>query len=206
MGIMTHGMTNTPIYRQWAAMLDRMRPTSRCYRNYGGRGISVCDAWRQFENFYADMGAEWRSGLTLDRWPDPNGNYEPGNCRWATGKQQALNTRRTNDIDTPWGRMPLGAAAELTGINRATISSRIKAGTNPFIKRNIKPRAFKTIDTPYGALTIADAARRAGLEETTVRSRAQRGTPPDEILLSPREMRRAGARRRNSKHEGSHGL
>ena len=199
-------MTNTPIYRQWAAMLGRLRPSSRCYHNYGGRGIRVCDAWRQFENFYADMGAEWRHGLTLDRWPDPNGDYGPGNCRWATGKQQALNTRRTHAINTPLGRMPIGAAAELTGVNRATIRSRLKAGTDPFRSCKVKPRAARTIDTPYGALTIADAARKAGLEETTVRSRVQRGIAADEVLLSPSEMRSVAARRRRTKHEVSHGL
>ncbi len=199
-------MSNAPIYRQWAAMLDRMRPTSACYHNYGGRGIKVCKAWRQFENFYADMGAEWRPGLTLDRWPNTNGDYKPGNCRWATGKQQGLNTRRTHDIDTPWGRMPLGAAADLIGVNRATIYSRLQAGTDPFRKRKVKQRAPRVIDTPYGPLTIAEAARKAGLEETTVRSRAQRGVAVGEILLSPSEMRRVGARRRYAKHEGGHGL
>jgi hypothetical protein len=131
MGIVTHGMTYAPIYRQWAAMLDRMRPSHVRYHRYGGRGITVCEAWHTFEGFYADMGESWRRGLTLDRI-DGDGHYEPGNCRWATYKQQALNTQRTHIIDTPWGRMPLGLAAEKTGLHRTTIYSRIKAGTDPF--------------------------------------------------------------------------
>jgi hypothetical protein len=65
------------------------------YKNYGGRGITVCEQWRGkngFVQFLADMGDRPR-GKTLDRWPDMNGNYEPGNCRWATIKEQNSNRR-----------------------------------------------------------------------------------------------------------------
>jgi hypothetical protein len=136
MGVVTHGMTYAPIYRQWAAMFDRTRPKHRLAHRYSDRGIAVCEAWRSFEAFYADMGPTWRPGLTLDRLDNDRG-YEPGNCAWRTYKQQALNTCRTHLVDTPWGRMPLGEAAERSGISRTTIYSRLKAGaTNPFSKQH----------------------------------------------------------------------
>lgn len=87
-----HGLTGSPTYNTWASMKQRcLNPNSPKYRLYGGRGITICDRWLKFENFLADMG-ERPPGLTLDRI-DNDGDYEPGNCRWATSTQQIANRR-----------------------------------------------------------------------------------------------------------------
>jgi hypothetical protein len=92
----THGRSKDPIYAVWRMMLSRCNnPNSANWQHYGGRGITVCERWRSFENFIADMG-EKPAGLSIDRI-DNEGNYEPSNCRWATPKQQTANRRERRD-------------------------------------------------------------------------------------------------------------
>jgi hypothetical protein len=81
-------------YRSWLNMLTRCRcPSKHNYKNYGGRGISVCERWQNsFENFFADMGPKPSPDHTIDR-VDPNGNYEKSNCRWSTPSEQRRNQR-----------------------------------------------------------------------------------------------------------------
>lgn len=87
-----HGMIHTPAYNSWAGMKQRcLDPNYERYEEWGGRGIEVCERWMDFRNFFEDMG-ERPKGTTLDR-KDNDGNYEPGNCRWATLSEQRLNQR-----------------------------------------------------------------------------------------------------------------
>lgn len=74
-------------------------PSAPNWKNYGGRAITVCDRWKDFRNFLADMGPR-PVGKTLDRFPNPSGNYEPGNCRWATPKEQRANRREGGMIQS----------------------------------------------------------------------------------------------------------
>lgn len=92
----SHGYSHTRLYRIWQAMHDRTsNPNASNYRYYGGRGIKVCASWTDFEPFLSwAISNGYREDLSIDRYPDNDGNYEPGNCRWATQSQQVRNSRR----------------------------------------------------------------------------------------------------------------
>ena len=95
-GVVTHGKTGSKEYSIWVNMKQRcLNPNNTSWRNYGGRGITICKRWLKFENFYADMG-ERPKGLTLDRIDNDKG-YSPQNCRWTTMKVQALNRSSFNE-------------------------------------------------------------------------------------------------------------
>lgn len=121
-----HGYANpgNPTYVCWWSMRQRCEyQKHKSFADYGGRGIRVCDEWKDFQNFLRDMG-ERPVGMTLDRI-DHNGNYEPGNCRWATTKQQN-NNRRSNRLLTAFGKtQTVTQWAEETGITRSAIEKRL---------------------------------------------------------------------------------
>ena len=92
--ITKHGMSDTLIYNIWVGIIQRCEnPNNPRYKDYGGRGIKVCERWRNsFEAFYEDMG-ECPKGMSIDRWPDNDGDYELENCRWASRHEQRVNSR-----------------------------------------------------------------------------------------------------------------
>lgn len=120
---------HTKTYSAWHSMRDRCElPNNPQYCNYGGRGIRVCERWRKFENFLADMGESPSLKHSIDRFPDNNGNYEPGNCRWATKKEQA-NNKRTNVFVTFNGETKtVSQWAEGLGWKTNTLIYRLKRG------------------------------------------------------------------------------
>lgn len=122
-----HGLSNTPAHTVWVDMRRRCnQPHRPDYHRYGGRGIRVCDRWNEsFDAFLADMGQKPGPEYTLDRI-DPDGPYSPENCRWATRKTQARNTRTNHYVEVDGERMTLAEAAERYGIHYPTFINRYK--------------------------------------------------------------------------------
>ena len=123
----THRMKGSPTHFSWTAMLSRCRNPNRSnFKNYGGRGISVCQRWLIFENFLADMGLR-PEGTEIDR-DDVNGNYEPGNCRWATLDVQANNKRDSKKFEYNGECLTLPQWARKLGVSFPKLRARIRLG------------------------------------------------------------------------------
>ena len=127
-GPLVHGLSHSRVWRTWMSMIQRCHnPNNPSYPNYGGRGIYVCDQWRRsVATFHADMGNR-PAGTTLDRI-DNDGPYLPENCRWATRREQASNTRRTKTFEFQGEQLTTSELARRTGFNRTTIDARLKRG------------------------------------------------------------------------------
>ena len=122
-GLFLGGGRKTRTYRIWAAMRERChRQNHPYYNDYGGRSITVCERWNSFANFLSDMG-EAPPGLTIDRIDN---NYEPGNCRWATIKEQSNNRRDNVLLEYRGQTLTIPQWAEQTGINVKVIEARLR--------------------------------------------------------------------------------
>lgn len=157
MGYIVHLKSASLAYKSWTGIHQRCgNPRHKSWKNYGGRGITVCEHWGTFAAFYADMG-DRQKGQSIDRI-DYNGNYEPSNCRWATATEQQ-NNRRGNRIYTAFGETTgLHALARKWGINRVVVEYRLKLGmsiedalSRPAIRgRSFSPRPLIKTHCPHG--------------------------------------------------------
>jgi hypothetical protein len=123
-------MSDSRIYREWSGMKARCHCSNdKKYKHYGGRGISVCDEWKESFEVFMKWSLEngYTDNLTLDRI-NVNGNYEPGNCRWITHKEQMNNTRSNRFIEFNGTTMTLSQWSKKTGIGVSTIHARLKSG------------------------------------------------------------------------------
>ncbi len=93
-----HGLAYTRVYRIWIGMKARcFNQNHPKFHAYGAKGITICERWLDFEKFFEDMGHPPSEQHSIDRYPNKKGSYEPGNCRWATKKEQMENTSRTKE-------------------------------------------------------------------------------------------------------------
>lgn len=148
---MTHGHQRgdqkSPEYRTWRHIKSRCyNPNVERYPNYGGRGIKMCDRWKDsFVNFYADMGPRPSNKHSIDRFPDINGDYEPNNCRWATSSQQLRG-------------MTINHWLEYNGDRRVLTDWAIELKTFPSsINRMLKTKNFEQVVQYYQARNIINS-------------------------------------------------
>ena len=172
----------------WAHMIRRCYDKNDpYYYRYGGRGITVCDAWRfSFEAFARDMGKRPTGGHQIDRISN-DGNYEPANCRWATRKEQCRN-KSDNRLLTMGGRtLPIAEWAEETGILGSTIRARVDDGWT--VERALTEEATpdKRLLTHSGKTqSIARWSEESGIPGSVISTRMNRdGWPVERALTTP---------------------
>lgn len=200
-----HGHTSrgwrSPEYDCWRNMIQRCtNPKSVGFHRYGGRGIVVCDRWLTFENFLADMGEIPKKGLTLER-KNNDGNYEPGNCRWATRKEQSRNISTNHILTHPDGRsLPVSQWAEIFGCNVSTLFFRIASGwtdekilTTPIGPSN--DEQARIIKARGKSMTVREWAEHLGLKKVTLKARLRKGWSVKDALFTPVDTVKARAGR-----------
>lgn len=190
--IMQHGMSQTHVYSVWRMMLQRCEnPKSPAYPNYGGRGIRVCDEWRDFERFFLDMGNR-PAGYSIDRI-DVDGPYCKENCRWATTAQQANNKRRNRVIEFRGRRQTLAEWADELGLDWHTIRSRLdNYGWSVERALSERPRRTALHEFRGEKKTLQAWATEFGLPLDTLRSRLSKlGWPLSRALTEPVQQHRS---------------
>lgn len=132
MGVRIHNMTHHPLYNVWAGMIDRCtKPHHKSYKDYGGRGITVCAEWMDIKNFIHDMGPR-PFGYELDRIDNDQG-YSKSNCKWSSERQNANNRRNTVMIEFEGAMQPISYVAERCSLPLEQLRARLKRGMkDPF--------------------------------------------------------------------------
>lgn len=202
-GTWTHAMTGTPTWRTWQRMKARcVHRGSVGYKNYGGRGITMCSRWRDsFEAFLEDMGPR-PAEHSIDRI-DSDGNYEPGNCRWATQREQSRNKRTSRFVTVEGLTLTYSEWSDRLGGNKNCVQARVARGWSevdavliPLNHRrgNREPRV-RTITVDGLTLSIGEWADRIGATRTTIHARLTMGwSEADAVLTSLKRYRSRGSR------------
>jgi len=137
----------TPEYVAWVGMIQRCENRKLPdFPRWGGRGIRVCRRWRKsFAAFLADVGGRPSTLHSLDRYPRRDGNYEPGNVRWATKREQARNTRSNHRVTAHGETLCLVEWSERTGVPDYVIRARLRLGWKPedAVSRPLRPELFR---------------------------------------------------------------
>lgn len=179
-----HGLCDKPEYITWNGMKCRCEnPNEKGYENYGGRGIKICKRWRySFENFYTDMGPKPGPEYSIERINN-DGDYEPGNCKWATRQEQNDNSRHNHMLEFQGKTLTMSQWANAISVSRGTLTNRLKTGwtieealTVPVEKNPL------TLEFQGQRLTVLQWAKKTGVDVRTIRYRISRGWTIEEAL------------------------
>lgn len=195
----THGMSGTLTFRTWVAMIQRCtNPRCERWKVYGGRGIRVCKRWTEsFAAFLEDMGERPTSKHSIERI-DNDGNYEPGNCRWATPLEQARNTRRSRFITFKGKTLTMSEWERLYGLRQGILCGRLQNGWT--LERALTQRVVSRSDGPITCqgitLTVAGWSERLGMTPESIRWRLKNWPTEQALTRQRRERRNARKRKR----------
>ncbi|SDJ27527.1 hypothetical protein [Salimicrobium halophilum] len=185
----THGMRKTRLYNIWTQMIQRCTNQNLDhYARYGGRGITVCDEWKDFKCFvrWANQNG-YNDGLTIDRI-NVDGNYEPGNCKWSTDIEQARNKRTSRYITINEETKTLAEWAEISGLPYKTIQRRLYTGCEEELLAPIGSlyKHKYLIEINGEKKTMNQWAKEAGMCFSTLKRRYQRGIRGEDLLNKER--------------------
>lgn len=184
---MRDNKTKHPLFNTWIHMIRRCGdPRVKEFKNYGARGITVCDRWRDdFWAFVADMGERPTPRHSVER-RDNNGPYSPDNCCWATYAEQKLNTRRNRLITFQGKTLPVSEWARRVGIHPATLFWRLRQGMSP----ELALTAPRVQGRAVGAPDLEEPLRKIGLTLGAYYARRAAGMTHEQALTTPRYQRR----------------
>jgi hypothetical protein len=181
--------SKTVEYQAWSNMRARcLHSSNPGYVNYGARGIKVCDRWAEsFDNFLEDMGPRPSSDHSLDRYPDNDGDYEPGNCRWATREEQMNNMRTNRSFEVGDEKLTISQGSKKLGINYSTLKSRLDTGRKgDRLRDEVMGRRMYTHDGL--TLSLHGWARRTGCQYFTLRQRLLGGMSFHEAISKTSQL------------------
>lgn len=183
-----HGMSQSLLYKKWQSMRARCEnPNNSHYKNYGARGIYVCERWASFEYFFEDMGEPPSSSHSLERI-DNNGPYSPDNCRWATDSEQSRNTRRTRLVQFGADVLCAKDLAIRVGLPYKRVQERLRNGfaldeaTSSCV---LQRRDARTIMLDGKEVPLREASNRFGIKISTIAARLERGWDPLRAVTTP---------------------
>lgn len=178
-----HNLTGSAEHNVWMAMLRRCSDSKqRCFSSYGGRGITVCDRWKDsFQNFLEDMGERPSKHHSIER-EDNDGHYCPENCVWALPDKQSRNTRRTRMLTHDGKTMCLSDWAKEAGISKVTLSDRLKAGWS--VSKALQKKVTKARLLTCGGKrqSVPEWSKELSLSPFTIYSRLQSGCSDEDAL------------------------